>query len=293
MRCQFSTKDFYDKRIEFEEESCEKERCFGIFNKHLKKKNRVNTSVLYNSYFMRKLVQVAYRYGRGDELNSIQQLVIGPSLDRFEIAFDTLAEHMNTDEYFLHGEHVDWYDARTIYSRDIIEIYAIICWYLAFGATEDPRFIRLLNRLSPESISLPIDSVLSRFLPERDINSNNPRIKDSEFLRRWEAFFELPNENSAREAFLEEYLEDWSRLLTTELKDGETFYSFAVQIGRIIHTSNDTLQQEYDRGIVEFPGFWAWEVALMVMLYGLDDSSFRDHILYPVDLVDYYRSTPV
>ena len=36
-------------------------------------------------------------------------------------------------------------------------------------------------------------------------------------------------------------------------------------------------------------GYWAIEAAAAVYLLELDDRSFRDHIVYPKDLVDYAR----
>ncbi|MHC1667713.1 PoNe immunity protein domain-containing protein [Stenotrophomonas maltophilia] len=38
-----------------------------------------------------------------------------------------------------------------------------------------------------------------------------------------------------------------------------------------------------------YMGYWAFEAALVVMLFDIDDSSFRDHEYYPADLVAYYR----
>lgn len=37
-------------------------------------------------------------------------------------------------------------------------------------------------------------------------------------------------------------------------------------------------------------GYWAFEAALVTVLWNIDDSSYRDHLVYPKDLVDWYRS---
>lgn len=36
-------------------------------------------------------------------------------------------------------------------------------------------------------------------------------------------------------------------------------------------------------------GYWAFEAALVTYLWDIDDSSFRDHLVYPKDLVDFAR----
>ncbi|QOK91520.1 DUF1911 domain-containing protein [Ralstonia pseudosolanacearum] len=37
-------------------------------------------------------------------------------------------------------------------------------------------------------------------------------------------------------------------------------------------------------------GYWAFEAAAICVLYDIDDSSFRDHLLYPKDLADWARA---
>lgn len=289
MRCQFFTEDGYTKRIQNAENLCDKERCLAIFSKHLTKKNRVNDSVLINSFTLGKLEQITYRYGRGDSLDSIRSEVIYPALDAFKFAFETLDEHIDLDTYYLNGQYIEYYKARVIYATDIVEMFALVCWFYAYGATDDNRFKRVCSRLCPTGISLPADTVLSIFNSERTIKSNNPRLKDSEFLQFWEHFFEKLDNRDECSTLLLSYLNDWARLLTLHLKETETLYSFVVEIEGAMPQSNERLD-EHRKKEDTLKGFWAWEVALMVMLYDLDDSSFRDHFLYPVDLVDYYRS---
>ncbi len=40
----------------------------------------------------------------------------------------------------------------------------------------------------------------------------------------------------------------------------------------------------------DYFGYWAFEAALVTVLWDIDDSSYRDHLVYPKDLVDWYRS---
>jgi hypothetical protein len=39
-------------------------------------------------------------------------------------------------------------------------------------------------------------------------------------------------------------------------------------------------------------GYWCLEAALVTVLFDIDDSSYRDHLVYPKDLVDWYRDNP-
>lgn len=39
-----------------------------------------------------------------------------------------------------------------------------------------------------------------------------------------------------------------------------------------------------------YEGYWAFEAAAVCVLHGIDDSSFRDHLVYPKDLADWARA---
>ncbi|MYN18765.1 DUF1911 domain-containing protein [Rugamonas sp. FT107W] len=52
------------------------------------------------------------------------------------------------------------------------------------------------------------------------------------------------------------------------------------------HDSHLNMSEE---GCGAYFGYWAIEAAAIVYLYNINDSSFRDHIVYPKDLVDFAR----
>ncbi len=42
-----------------------------------------------------------------------------------------------------------------------------------------------------------------------------------------------------------------------------------------------------------YEGYWAFEAAAVCVIHGIDDSSFRDHLVYPKDLADWAREHKV
>lgn len=54
-------------------------------------------------------------------------------------------------------------------------------------------------------------------------------------------------------------------------------------------TWHDSHLSMSEAGCGAYFGYWAIEAAAIVYLYKIDDSSFRDHIVYPKDLVDFAR----
>jgi len=53
------------------------------------------------------------------------------------------------------------------------------------------------------------------------------------------------------------------------------------------HKTNKTLPKEIVGPYPNYRGNWAWEIVCLVKLLEIDDSSFRHHELYPVDIIDY------
>ena len=87
-----------------------------------------------------------------------------------------------------------------------------------------------------------------------------------------DAFYtaETPEEASA---FVQRYLEGWYKAF-----DGVPWHD-----GHLVVTD------EYSN----YEGYWAFEAAAICVLYGIDDSSFRDHLVYPKDLADWAREHKV
>jgi hypothetical protein len=81
---------------------------------------------------------------------------------------------------------------------------------------------------------------------------------------------ETPEQASA---FVKTYLEGW-------------YKSFE---GVPWHDGHTVVTDEY----MAYEGYWAFEAAAVCVLYGIDDSSFRDHIVYPKDLADWARAHEV
>ncbi|NHQ86763.1 DUF1911 domain-containing protein [Iodobacter sp. HSC-16F04] len=72
-----------------------------------------------------------------------------------------------------------------------------------------------------------------------------------------------------RPAFVKAFLDGWYK----KMKDCYWYGSHTDEVG---HSS--------------YFGYWAFEAALVTFLWDVDDSSYRDHLYYPKDLIDFARS---
>lgn len=54
------------------------------------------------------------------------------------------------------------------------------------------------------------------------------------------------------------------------------------------HWHDDHRVQKVDQ-MTPYNGYWCFEAAAICLIHGIDDSSFRDHLVYPKDLADWAR----
>jgi Domain of unknown function (DUF1911) len=78
---------------------------------------------------------------------------------------------------------------------------------------------------------------------------------------------DTPEEASA---YVKKYLDGWYKAF-----DGVPWHN-----GHLVATD------EY----MAYEGYWAFEAAAVCVIHGIDDSSFRDHLVYPKDLADWARA---
>jgi hypothetical protein len=74
-------------------------------------------------------------------------------------------------------------------------------------------------------------------------------------------------------AFVKKYLENWYKAFE----------------GVPWHNGHLVVTDEY----MAYEGYWAFEAAAVCVIHNIDDSSFRDHIVYPKDLADWAREHKV
>jgi hypothetical protein len=79
-----------------------------------------------------------------------------------------------------------------------------------------------------------------------------------------------PEESSA---FVKQYLEGWYKAFE----------------GVPWHNGHLVVTDEYSN----YEGYWAFEAAAICVIHGIDDTNFRDHMVYPKDLADWARANDV
>jgi len=160
----------------------------------------------------------------------------------------------------------------------MLSIFTFYAWLFCFNTPKN-EIDRLSEFVTPEGVSSSVDTIIKHIHPDRTVgNANSEKNK---LFDIWFQMYTLTGDEQV--IVIQDYLNNWAKYLSHGKE------SSVVSLGTLLgvkHNSNKTLPKEVERGEhVTFLGHWAWEVALAVKLLQLDDSSFRDHPLYPVEAV--------
>lgn len=163
------------------------------------------------------------------------------------------------------------------YNQYILSAYDEMLWVLSLGYLLDiPEidFLKLVDVIDRDGVK----DNLFEFIIRAKLNERKPIIEES-----YKDFFGVPNcfeklrmaieetDKSKSESLIKEFItKDWYK----NHKDAGWYDS---------HKSKHNT----------YFGYWSFETAAIVVIKGLDDSSFRDCQYYPKDLVDYARARSV
>lgn len=264
--------EYWNRRLQSRNEKIHSADRVGLYHEGLASGEEVAKMVrtlkhLYTSYY---LEDVTYRYCRGDDLDDIKAQVIDESMDRFIFTCDEIEKHRDKlDKPF-------WQDL-LFYPNDVHSVYSMLSWFILFEA--DPAKLGYIAPyIAQAGKDRLVDTILQRCQPDREVATED---KCGRTFKLLQSVMDV-DENKAIKN-LEKYLASWGKLMGT-LKSLSTIGTFIPRGAK----SNETLlaidlEEQNDNYI----GFWAWEVALVVRVFGIDDSSFCDHEFYPKDLANY------
>jgi hypothetical protein len=154
-------------------------------------------------------------------------------------------------------------------------LYTLIGWFICFGV-DDKKLSQIAPFLGPENEDRLLDVALSRYQPDRKVAKRSGSPKTFTLLDQI-----IDVDEQQRIQLVENYLKDWGKLLSH--LNGLS----SLGIHRQKKLTNNTLHKELDVKNPTYKGFWAWEIAFVVKVFRIDDSSFKDNEFYPDDVVHY------
>lgn len=200
---------------------------------------------------------VLHQYGAGDTIESIAAEIISRSTS---MAANTEFARANGDDRFS-----------DFYAVDGTMRISVAFTALALLLVEQPEYLQVFPRLlSPaaEKRSYLMDLLIKAFIPDNPIAK---KYKADKWVAPWAdpVLRVLAGPEDARAAGLVACMKNWCRVMRA--------FGWKPNLDTAI--GKDLLFCDF-----------AFEVALAVCAYDIDDSAFNDHPYYPRDLVEYYRA---
>ena len=200
---------------------------------------------------------VVHKYGVGDTLESIRAAVLERS--------DMMA--VNAEYVRINGDDVN----RGFWPIDGVRRINFSFATIALLMLEVPEYLNMFCKLLSPQVqerSYVMDLLIKSFIPDFSLLN---KYKSDRHAATWmEPFLRaLASEPDERSAACADYMKNWCRMMRP--------WGWKPDLNP---------EPGKDRLFCDF----AFEVALAVCAYDIDDSSFNNHPYYPRDLVDYYRT---
>jgi len=272
MRDTFQTRQFWDESIAFRRNSDKKNDFLSLYQQKMPaSETGSELDMLFAFYTRRWSELVGFHYNRGDDLTSIRTGVIDVLVNRYGTLVDEIERYKDTVDLkrTLVQERISGpYDVQTVYT--------LLSWLICFDV-DDKHMARLAPYIAPEGEDRIIDTVLSRYQPGRPIADKVAFPRTHRLLDTL-----LDSDEKKRVSLATQYLERWGKLMST-LKGLSALGGAWAAVGAKSNDDLDNLHQ----GRPSFEGYWAWDLALLVRVLEIDDSSFADHRLYPSGLAHF------
>lgn len=186
------------------------------------------------------------KYSRGDELSSLK-----PDLLKTLEYRQWQKQYADALPESEQVERIAWEEIREDYLEDFLK-WLSFAYCLNMGKE---YYLSVLALIANQGIDSLLDKIAVKMGDiERDIS------KELLFKKRFSKLYDvIESQPEQRPKLLATYLDAWYKL------EGSPDY-------HLMDTD-------------AYIGYWCWEAALVVKLYGIDDSSFINHEYYPKDLV--------
>lgn len=278
MRDKFSDVNFFDETIAMWE-SRNAEKTLAFFEERylddainpVSPNGSRKLSLIATNAIVSVANYIPCKYSRGDGLDDIDEKHFKELLKRYEFLANELASG-NPKKYVV------GFGDDKLQVSDVHSVYTILAWCLCFETVLDSPSIRsLFTHLCKPNFDRLSDTVRSSFADVAGISESA-----CAYPRAFGLLDQIIDaEPSQRAELVSKYLVNWPKHIS-QLK----FNSLAFNCSK----SGSSLKSRKDlvAGMNNhFKGYWAWEAALVVKFFGIDDSSFKDNEYYPYDLVHY------
>lgn len=212
------------------------------------------------------------RYTAGESLNTLAA-DLGQVVERFELQAKLERSYQNDQNW-------------SVFPYDLVDQFVDLLNLISAAILlhrEDliPRIHSLVEGSAFDKGDAVVEELLRYYLPDR------PEL-DEWFFKQYRQLLDAIDSDTPEEraAEMKKYVKGWYR----SMKGVAMFY------GADAHVVSDDAPisppKSAPAGFTGYKGYWTMESAAFTYLLDIDDSSYRDEITYPKDLIDYARAHP-
>lgn len=211
---------------------------------------------------------ILIKYCIGESIEEIRDDHLQDLINQYEYVHEALADEPLKDSLFGdNGSFRRPHDDHSIYSF----LGLVLC--LGVSETDLKKITPLLGRAGEDRL---MDSVIGMSHPGRKIGQGCGNPQAFWLLNRI-----IDASASERPVLVKKYLDNWHKYI--RFISGGGSLGLTVYMNYRMKTRADLVASISE----DHRGFFAWEVALVVKFFHIDDSLFKDHEFYPADMVDF------
>ena len=272
MRDTRKPKSFFDEQLEVRRDPRYAYKLDTDYHERLGESRPVHPVIgLAGMHVQDFLEDINFLYSRGDSLETIKRDVVDEVMDRCMFVCGEIDKY--GDDADMHHFYYD-----VVFPDPQHSVYSILCWLVCLDA--DAKMMSTLAKyLLPEGLDRLTDTVLHRYDSSRAIGDTCSHPKTFGLL---DSLIDAAADK--RPAIVASYLKIWGRSMgtlkgCTSLGMGNTKRGIKTNKALV-----EAIGQSYK-------GLWAWETALVVKFFDIDDSSFMEHEFYPSDMAAFRRDS--
>ena len=227
-----------------------------------------NLSLIKGTAIESQIKYILVKYCLGHELDDIRDSHLDELLLRLKYLADILLVGHPQKKFIGFG------DVPSL-ANQFHSAYSILCLLICLGAEKD-SLTEISQILIEQGSDRFLDVVCGFYYSDRPIADSSA----------WpEAFQLLDNivtaDKSERPDIVGRYLDEWHKTV-----NAIEYPSISLVLNRKSAQIHSASQIEEMIGN-NYNGCWAWEAALAVKFFNINDASFKDHAFYPYDIVHY------
>lgn len=262
----------WDEQLESRRSRVHNPNYYEEVQERIKERDSIQPVYGLFTYAQDFMEEINFCYCRGDDLDSIRERYVIPGLSRYRLLVGEIERYRDQ----MGSAH---FCRALVKPNTAHSAYTLLAWWLCFGvAAADIK--ELAPYVAPAGEDRLTDTILQRYQPDRVVAEKPSCARSFGVLNQI-----IDAAPDKRIQLAEKYLATWGKTMGT-LK-GLSSLGIVCEPGL---KSNKELRESHDAQAMRlsYLGFWAWELALVVRFFDIDDSSFADHEFYPRDLAHYH-----